>query len=241
VRVEWTQERPGLVAALLARAEAWLLEPAVSEPRAARPAEPPVRPVVAVVGLAPRCGATTLARALAARLATGDPSRAAIVAGQGDAPAFAPAARAAARLAARVGSGGLGAQAAGRLCLASDGDHAGLAASARRLAPLVLDVARDRSPSGAASLADLTVLVAPGDGEPALAELAARSIARAGREPVTVASRADDPSRWSGRAVAVLPESRSGARLATAGWEPRGALGAAVAGLASLCEEATCA
>jgi hypothetical protein len=240
VRAEWACERrPGLVAATLARAEAWLLEPASPELVRQRPVELRARPVVAVVGLAPGCGASTLARMLAARLAGRDPSAAAIMAGRDPAPSFSPAGRAASRLAGQVSSSGLPAEAAGRLCLARTDDLAGLTLAARGLAPLVLDLPRGRPAAEAASLADIAILVAAGDGEPALAELAARSLAWPGREPLTVVSRATEPSRWAGRAHLVLPESRAGARLAAAGWEPRGALGAAVARLAALCEDSS--
>ena len=54
----------GVVGAVLARAEAWLLEPAQPGLSDA-PASPP-RPVVAVRGLARGCGASTVARAVAA-------------------------------------------------------------------------------------------------------------------------------------------------------------------------------
>jgi hypothetical protein len=232
--------RGTLLAAALARAEAWLLEPA-PERAVTRPVELPPRPVVAVVGLGPRCGATTLARALGARLAGRDPGRAAIVAGAGEAPGFAPAGRAAAKLAARFRSGGVPARPAGRLCLLAAWDYAALSSSARGLAPLVLDVRRNGSAGVAASVADLTLIVAPASGEPALAELATRALGRAGREPLTVVARGADRSRWEGRASIRLPDSRTGARLASAGWEPRGALGAAVASIGALCEEAACA
>src|SRR5207302_1686106 len=112
--------------------------------------------------------------------------------------------RSAARLAARLDSA---AHAAGRLCLARGcGDHSALVGVARGLAPLVLDVPREQSPSGAAALADLTVLVAPASGEPALAELAAHSLTRDGRRPITVVSRAGSRSRWESRARLLLPE-----------------------------------
>ena len=228
---------PGLLAAALARAESWLLAPAPPKEGIAERASAAgtMRPLIAVVGLSPGCGATTVARALAARLAARDPSSAAIVAGPDSAPPFSPVTPAAARLAKRVGSP---VEAAGRLCLAHTDDYAALAVSARDLAPVVFDVPRDRSPAGAVSLADLTVLVAPRDAEPALAELASRPLERPGRKPLIVANRAADPSRWKERAQLMLPESRAGARLAAAGWEARGPLGAAVSRLGEVCEAA---
>src|SRR5437763_362193 len=69
----------GLLATALARAEAWLLEP--PEPVSAVVVPDPPRPIVTVHGLAPRCGASTVARGLAAVLAMADPRGAAVVVG----------------------------------------------------------------------------------------------------------------------------------------------------------------
>jgi hypothetical protein len=133
------------------------------------------------------------------------------------------AARPAVRLAARQPD----ARAAGRLCLT------GLDAPTH-LAPLVLDL--QRADTTHVSLAHVAILIAPGDAEPALAELAARTL-----DALTVVTSTDDPSKWDGRAFLVLPHSRVSARLAAAGWEPRGAFGAAVARIADACEERACA
>src|SRR2546423_8679176 len=65
----------GLLATALARAEAWLLEP--PEPASAVVVPDAPRPIVTVRGLAPRCGASTVARGLAAVLAMADPRGAA--------------------------------------------------------------------------------------------------------------------------------------------------------------------
>src|SRR2546423_13304723 len=65
----------GLLATALARAEAWLLEP--PEPASAVVVPEPPRPIVTVRGLAPRCGASTVARGLAAVLAMAGPPGAA--------------------------------------------------------------------------------------------------------------------------------------------------------------------
>ena len=69
--------RLGLVAAVIAKAETWLLEPSGVHARPREP-EPGRRPVVAVVGLAPRCGTSTVARALAVELARRDRGAAAV-------------------------------------------------------------------------------------------------------------------------------------------------------------------
>jgi hypothetical protein len=212
----------------------WLVEPAPaptfpdSPPAVSQEHVRPARPVVAVVGLAPGCGATTLTRALAAALARRDHTGAAIVAGAGQAAGSKLSTRGAARLAARFS---FSAQAAGRLCLTSHDLDPAFA----ELAPVVGEVAAP------AAGAHLTILVAPAAVEPALAELAARNHAQTGREPLTVVSGVADSARWEERAFAVLPRSRVDARLAAAGWGPRGTLAAAVARLADACEEAACA
>jgi len=192
----------------------------------AEPAPVPARPVIAVVGLAPGCGATTFARALAATLARRDHSGVAIVASAHDHAG----ARLATRPAVRLASRQPGARAAGRLCLTSLDAPTHLA----QLAPLVLDLPSDDTTH--AALAHVAILIAPGDAEPALAELAARTL-----NAITVVTSADEPSRWDRRAFLVLPRSRLGARCAAAGWEPRGKFGAAVARIADACEERACA
>ncbi len=232
---------------LLGRVGAWLLDPpeqeatflscaasgSKSQECKADPPPSPVAvhawPLIAVVGLAPGCGTTTLARALAATLARRDHSGTAIVAGPNQAPGSNLAARSATRLAALIASGGAPTRAAGRLCLTTTADYAWLT----QLAPVVLDLRPGDQPQDA----QRTILVAPGDSEPALAELAARTLTRDGREPLVVVTNAGNPERWRERALLSLPQSRIGARRAAAGWEPGGALGAAANRLA----EAACA
>lgn len=175
------------------------------------------RPVVAVVGLLPGCGATTLARGLAATLARRDHSGTAIVAGTHEPAGSTLSLPAAVRLVGRLGSP---ARAAGRLCLTTN-------AGAQGLAPLVLDGAP-------AEAAHLTVLIAPADAEPSLAELAAHTH----NAHFTVVNGSNDG--WHERAFLSLPQSTIGARLANAGWEPPGALGRAIARLADAAEEAAC-
>lgn len=235
----------------------WLLEPApeahsVEAGRSASVASPPAyatpggeaghsAPVasppgpltrVAVVGLGPACGTTTVARGIAAALAVRHPTGVAIVAFSSHAagPSLPPL-RAASRLAARLP----GSTASGRLCLWQGHDPAGAVVGAGGLAPLVFDVPHDGPASDSASLADATVLVVPGDAEPALAELAAHTLARHGRAPLTVVNRPSQPGRWDGRAAALLPDSRMAVRLAHAGWQPPGRLGQMLAALADEC------
>ena len=227
----WQEAGRGrLVAAVAARAEAWLLAPAAPEaaPRVER--EPPQRPVVAVVGLGPRCGTTTIARALGVELARRDPSGAALVSGAG-APALATAT---ARRLARA----FGGRAAGRLALVDEGDPALRRIASERPAPLVLDVAHGVAPEPALALADRAVLVAGPEVEPALASVAAGALARGPCVPLLVLNRAPDAAGWREPPDAVVADSRLGARLAVAGRDPLGSLATAAVALADACGEA---
>jgi hypothetical protein len=228
----------GLVAQVAARAERWLLEPASPRPRAADP-PPETRPVVAVIGLGPRCGATTVSRALGVELARRAGGGAAIVsaASRGQAPALAtaPARRLARALPPEIAS------AAGRLCLIDDEDPAVRELATSRPAPLVLDVPHGRAPESAFALADAALLVASPLIEPALADVVAATLTRGRRSPAIVLNRVtDDDDAWSGRQVLLtIPEARLGARLALAGRDPTPAIARPIAQLADwLAEEA---
>jgi hypothetical protein len=219
----------GLVALVAARAERWLLEPATPRPRAADP-EPDARPVIAVIALGSRCGATTVARALAVELARRDRSGAAIVSAtsRGPAPALAtaPARRLARALPPEAAS------AAGRLCLLDDDDPALRELATSRPAPLVLDVPHGMAPEAPFALADAAVLVATPSIEPALADVIAASLTRDGCLPVIVLNRAIDLEAWAGRDALTIPEARLGARLALAGRDPTPGLSRPIAYLA---------
>jgi hypothetical protein len=208
----------GLVAAVAVRAERWLLEPAPPRPR---PAEPEIdqRPVIAVIGLAPRCGTTMVARALAIELAQRDRTGAAIVSAstRGQAPAIAMAATR--RLARALPPESVAA--AGRLCLLDPDEPALRELATSRPAPVVFDVRHGEPPESALALADATVLVAMPSVEPALADVVAASLTRSGRTPVIVLNRAVDPGPcWAGRDALSIGEARLGARLALAGRDP---------------------
>lgn len=196
------------------------------------------RPAVAVAGLAPRAGTTTVARALAAELALRDPAGVAIVSADavrgGGIPLGTPAAGRLGRALQRALPGPT--RAVGRLCLAeADQGEAQLVNAARDLAPLVLDVADPGRTAVAASLVDAVVIVAPPTAEPALAAVLADSLTKVGPAPVAVLNRdRDGDPRWEGRCALRLPETRIGAQLAGAGREARGDLGRAVARLADL-------
>lgn len=198
---------------------------------------PPPRPVVAVVGLASRCGASTVARWVAAALAARDPEGAAIVSTVAPRGAGALRRPGAARLARGLGARSLEpVRAAGRLCLVDSEVHSPLSIAATYLAPLVLDVGHGVPPDAALSVADHVLLVASPQVEPALAEVVAQSIARSAPEPTVVLDRALEAARWDGRADVVLPESRLAARRAASGREARGEIGLAVSELAAALE-----
>src|SRR3954451_8034671 len=220
--------RGDVVSAWLARAEAWLLEPADPAPPAPAvfeaPPQPPVRPVVAVIGLARGCGATTVARALAVDLALRAPAGAAIVTSEHIPVAGAPSLGTAAsvRLARSMRALGFTAvRAAGGWCLV----HEPVMPAGVQLAPLVLDAGRDGTGSGGAHR---TVLVAGPGVEAALALVVAASCERGGRPPALIANRIEDVGRWEAIGALVTGESRLSAVVPGSGREPRGRLGGAV-------------
>jgi hypothetical protein len=224
----------GVLASAAAAVESFFLEPAAPLPAsdASEPVE--LRPVVCVFGLARGCGATVIARALAAELALRDPSGAAAVACEGRPAAIPLATHAASRLA-RVLEDvpGTAARAVGRLCLVSGADPLRLADTARHHVPLVIDAGSDAIGGAPVSVADRTVLVTGRDLEPALAKVGAECVARVGPPPIVVLNRAphDQPGLFA------IPNSPLGARLALGGREARGELGRAIAELADLLEE----
>ena len=125
--------RGGVLARAVSAAGSWLLEPAHPEPEELAPvlAE---RPVVAVFGLGQGCGATVVARALAAELATRDPGGTAAVACEAKAAGIPLATRAASQLArALAAAPGVATRAVGRLCLAESPDQLALADASRLL------------------------------------------------------------------------------------------------------------
>jgi hypothetical protein len=219
----------GFFAIAVTRAERWLLEPPPPRPRAAEPA-PEVRPVVAVIGLGPRCGATTVARALAIELAQRDRSGAALVSARVRGPAPALATAAARRLARGLPRDV--AAAAGRLCLLDPDDPAVRELARSRPAPLVLDVEHGTPPQGPVALADSTVLVAGLEVEPSLADVVADALARGGVAPPVVVNRAAEPDLWGPRGALMIGEARLGARLALAGRDPTPGLARPIAELA---------
>lgn len=194
---------------------------------------PPARPVVVVVGLGPRCGASTVARWLAAALALRDPDGGAVVVTPAPRGTGALRTSSAARLARALEARSVGpARAAGRVCLLDSDAHSPLTVAATYLAPVVVDLPHGASPDAALSVADQVLLVAAPAAEPALATVVAESLARSGPEPTIVLNRALEEPQWDRRADVVLADSRMAARRAAAGREARGPVGVAVDALA---------
>lgn len=220
-----------LAAGALAGAKQWLVEPPEGFPE---PVRAPVqdRLAVAVVGLGPKSGTTTVARGLGTELAVRDAAGAcAVTAVPGSVlPLGTPAAGRLARSLASLGH----VRACGRLCLIDAPDRVALVGAAPRFAPLVFDVGDPRDAAAVAALADRVVLVGGPAVEPALAGVVAASLERVGPRPLVVASRPPAESRWPRLMDIEFPYSRLGAQWALAGREARGALGAALAALAGM-------
>lgn len=231
--------RPGPLSALLARAQAWLLAPPAAE--LLRPAEPPSSapspppPVVAVVGLAPRAGASTIARALAGRLARLEPADAAILLTESCGRGPALSAAAAHRLAVVLTEGGCSeVRACRRVCLVPSSEPlAPIAAGGH--APIVVDVGHGGSAEPALAFADHVALIVPPDVEPALAATVEASLRGADRGVSLVVNRALEDPPADLRAPLVIPESRLAARAALGCRDPRGALAEPIAELADRC------
>ena len=201
-----------LVAAALARAQAFLLEPVPASTRARRPYAEIAGGALAdlqvtVIGLTPRCGSSTVARGLAVTLAV-------------------PGARSA-KLISVTADGTRG----------DDGPLAGKA-SAGGCGPTAM--VWDFAPSAVERANRIAVeshavfLVAGDRSAPALAQLVAGMLSERFGRVFLVATRVAEPARWSGRAIACVPDSRLGAALLARGRE----LAAVLAELATAVDEA---
>jgi hypothetical protein len=227
---EPVEEEP--VAVPPARARTPATAPPLELVPASVPQAPALRPVVAVFGLGRRCGATVVARGLAAELAGRDEAGAAAVASTAAVGGIPLATPAAGRLASALEDvPGARTTAVGRLCLVEGAGAEALATTARYFAPLVIDAGAAPVDGPAAAIADRVLLVAGSAVVPALARVAADCVRRVGPAPLIVRNRAG----WDGSDGLPLPESRMGAQLALGGRQPRGELGRAVAALADLC------
>jgi hypothetical protein len=203
-------QRRGWLSALVAQASSYVLEP-IEETVDAEPAELAPRPVIAVVPAAPRSGASTLARLLAAELA--------LRAGG----------------AAVVWTSGPPARSGRRVRVVSGGDPRQVVDRSRYECPVVLDLPPDGSRLAAAREADRAVVVAGASHEPALAAAVATLL---GGEPLVVANRVVEAGEWAGRARIQVPDARVAARAAALGTRALGSLGAAIGELADALGEA---
>lgn len=244
--------RDALLRVAAARVEGFFLETVAAGPHEPLSSTPPVgpRPVIAVFGLARRCGATVVARALAAELAGRDGGGTAAVASDRAVGGLPIATAAAGKLAESLADvPGARTTAIGRLCLVEGARPMALADTARHLAPLVLDAGSDELDAEVAAIADRALLVTAPAVEPALVAVAAGCLPRGGAAALVVsnrvrrdghpgeqAPRAGKGAKLSLPSPLVLPESRMGAQLALGGRPARGALGRAIAALADRCE-----
>jgi hypothetical protein len=189
-------------------------------------------PVVSVVGLAPRCGTTVVARGLAAELAARTGS--AVVGQDGARGASLPRSRQASLLARDLPAAAVEWTAgAGRLCVAGIRDHVALADACAGRVALVLDLGHAVPAGGAVAVSDHVVLVAARHVEPALAEVIAGSLGRIGPRPRVAVNRVASAERFGANAEP-LPESPLGARRALCGWRAGGRLGERLAETAGL-------
>ena len=228
------QRRRGILAAATAAVESFLLQPAEPRTQTSASVPPEQRPVICVFGLARSCGATVVARALAAELAGRDPAGTAAVCCEVRAGGIPLATHAAVRLARALEDvPGATPRAVGRLCLVAGADPLALSHTARHFAPLVIDAGSEALGGAPAAVADHTVLVTTQAVEPALARVGAECVARVGPAPIVVLNRA--PHDQAG--ALALPNSPLGAQLALGGREARGDLGRAIAELADFCEQ----
>jgi hypothetical protein len=224
------QRRAGALAAVAARAEAWLFEPAPGRSERVEREAPPAC-VVAVIGLGRGCGTTTIARAVGVELSRRHPGGVAVVSA-GAVPSAALAVGPARRLARRLGEG---CRPLGRLALMPDDAALHELAVSRRI-PVVFDVSHGEPPELALALADRALLVASPDVEPALAQVAGDALAGGGLPPLVVLNRAVDAEHWGDLADVSVAETRLGARIAASGRDAVGGLASAVAALADACE-----
>jgi hypothetical protein len=223
-----------LLAAALARAQGFLLEPAGTTIEAESPGARPAaaaRPLrVAVIGLTRRSGATTVARGLAHSLAVPGLRESHLVSLAQGASDRAWRARAvtpwdvppALRAPDEVTEYG---ETVARL--------------AGGTAALVWDFSATESEVAAAAIqaSDRAVAVASGTAEPGLASLVCSMLAERVGEVLLAANRVVDPDCWAGRCAATLPESRLGAFALARGHMPGGAFGAGLRRLAAAVEE----
>jgi hypothetical protein len=225
-----------LIAAALARAQGFLLEPAA----AAEPAPGAVAPAplvscgpvdVVVTGLSRGSGATTIAAGLAQALVV-------------------PGGRSAHLVSLRAEPGGARRAPPGVVAwelppalrdaeeIADYGATLGRLAAGGGEAALVWDVRADDVARSARVMQDCDgiVCVAAGSAEPPLCTLVCDMLAERYGRVVLVANRVGDEDAWSRHAAVAVPDSRLAAILIARGRTPGGAVGAAMSHIAALVE-----
>src|SRR4051794_10112236 len=227
-------ERRSWLSALVAQVSEYVFEE-VEDAAEPEPIELKPRPVIAVVSAHARSGASTVARLLGAELAIrGDGS--ALVWCASPPGRGAPGARPAMRLATAM-RGAATVRPSGRLCFAG-GPAIDLITAGRYLAPIVLDVPPNGTAAEVTMHADRLLVVAGAEAEPALLEAVASIL---GDNAIKIANRVGarddaDAAQWKGRADALIPDARMGARAAAMGTRARGPLGTAIAEIADALE-----
>jgi hypothetical protein len=226
-----------LIAAALARAQGFLLEPAVTvEPASPAAAQVPLatcrRVQVVVTGLSRGSGATTVATGLAQALVV-------------------PGARTAHLVSLRTENGAarraMHALVTWELppALEDPAEIADYGATLVRLAAggaeaaIVWDVRADDVARAARLMeeCDAVVCVAEASAEPSLCALVCDMLAERYGRVLLVANRVHDDESWSGCCAVAVPDSRLGVLLLGRGRMPGGALGGAISRLAVLVQE----
>jgi hypothetical protein len=215
-----------VLAAAIARAQSFLLEPPSEVAQPAHEALPAAAHAdgvqTAVLGLSRGCGASTVAQGLVAALA----------ASRGDEAQLIVAAPPGGRVSAAPPAGGRRWEVP--YALNDPAETAEYGAMAARLAggasprggAVVWDVGCDGAGRSAHVVrsVDVVVAVAAGDAEPALAGLVCQVLAERNERVMLVANRVRDPERWSRWANVCLPEARLGSLLLARGRRPGGPL-----------------
>lgn len=226
-----------LIAAALARAQGFLLEPAPTvevAPGAISPAPlascGPVN--VVVTGLSRGSGATMVAAGLAQALVVPDARSAHLVSLQSD-PGGAR------RAPPGVVAWELPPALQDAEEIADYGATLARLAAGGAPAAVVWDVRADDVARAGRVMesCDAIVCVAAGSAEPALCALVCDMLAERYGRVVLVANRVGDAEAWSGRCAAAVPDARLAAILIARGRSPGGAVGAAMSQIAALLEE----
>lgn len=228
-----------LLAAALARAQGFLLEPKEASPNAPSEREPdqvaglePGQVEIAVLGLSAGCGASTVARGIALSLCVAEARTSHVISVGRRVPRSAPA---------RGSPSGIS-QWDVPLSLNDEAEVAQYGQMVVRLAgrpaAIVWDVDPGQVERAASAVArvDRILMVADGSGEPSLAELVSDMLAQRFGRVLLVANRVREVERWDRRAIACFPDSRIAAALVARGRRPGGAFWAALSQLRALLE-----